>query len=53
MELLGLIVIVLVVIIVFALLMGLWFNEYKQEYITNSDEAFNDFYSLIKEKDDV
>jgi len=53
MELLELIIIILVVIIVFAFLIGLWFNEYRREYTSNSDEVFNDFYTLIREKNDV
>jgi len=30
-----------------------WLNEYKRDYLEDSDKVFNDFYSLIKEKDDV
>ena len=54
MEILAIVLLFLLVVTFISIIIKWWFDEYKDdEYISNSDEVFNDFYNLIKEKDDV
>jgi len=49
-----LVVIVVVVATSLAVVVEWWFDAYKDDdYIHKNDKVFNDFYTLIKEKDDV
>jgi len=54
MEILAIVLLSIFIVTFISIIIKWWFDEYRDDKcISTSDEVFDDFYTLIKERDDV